>query len=195
MLCLNFSCQCEHHEYFYEPTLQCLNKSNFMEPCKSSKSCRVDLGLECRENKCQCNSEIKFWSFPKNKCEDFYGYGQLGCSSDDNCDKGLICNLYPDKNNCSCPILSKYGMCDCERNENEDIYWNGKNCANKLNTFSKCNFDYECKKPNVCLHKLSFCSPEFFLSSLLRNCALKKNNFVIINIIFIIFVLELIKNF
>lgn len=193
MLCRNHSCQCESDEYFFEPTLKCLNRSYFMEPCKSSETCREDLGLGCIENKCQCSSELKFWSFVKGRCDNFLVYGQLGCLNDNNCDKDLFCNLNPEINNCSCPVLSKHGMCDCKKNENEDIYWNGKNCANTLGIFSHCNFDYECRKPNICLQKLTFCSPDFFFSYLFRNCAPKKNNFVIFYLFFIS-VMKLLEN-
>jgi hypothetical protein len=188
MLCRNGKCQCESHEHFNEPLLQCLNKTTHETFCHSSSTCRDDIGLICVNNKCQCDPITQLWSNINEKCENFFGYGKLGCSKDNDCRGNLVCNLKPSENNCSCPMLSLYGMCDCKVNENEQFYWNGETCTHALRAFSFCKFDYECKKSSICLQKISLCSSDFKFSSILRNDAMNYNKFHVLVFTFLIFI-------
>jgi hypothetical protein len=56
-----------------------------------------------------------------------YSYSINGCFDFTDCDstKSLVCNL---GTNCTCPIVSKQGMCDCARSLNNEYYWNGNKC-------------------------------------------------------------------
>lgn len=166
MQCRSKKCQCESNEYFDEIKMNCVNKTLFNSPCETSKTCHEELGLMCQNNLCQCESTKKFWSINDTRCIDQYKYGQIGCKTNHQCSVNLICNL--NENNCSCPLISKRNMCDCERNENNYTYWNGESCVPAGENMSKCKNDYECRYPRVCLDTLSKCSNSYFMKLLFK---------------------------
>ena len=168
---INQKCECNTNEYFDEISMECLNKTLINSECITNRTCHADLGLQCdlQQKKCVCNSKTSFWSHKYDRCILFYKYGIRGCSSNQQCDFNLICNSL--NNNCSCPIVSQFGMCDCERNEQKQMYWNGLECVQAGAKWSKCKKNnYECIDSLVCLDRLGACySNSAFLRFFLKS--------------------------
>jgi hypothetical protein len=118
---------------------------------------------------CQCDLKKQFWSSESNMCVDLLKYGSMGCKSDYQCDSNLICNSYPMLNNCSCPVKSSNGMCDCKRSSGNEFFWNGVDCIPAGDKMFTCKKDYECLSSLVCLDKISRCAAKSFYSSFLRS--------------------------
>jgi len=176
MKCLlnNQKCECQTNDLYFDPiNMNCLNKTLINSKCESDRTCHTDLGLSCKDRKCVCNSKTSFWSHTQSKCIQFLKYGQIGCTSSQQCSLNLVCNVYPlfDKNNCTCPVRSMLNMCDCERSRDKQMYWNGVECVQAGLKDSKCKkYDYECMDSLICLDRLGQCDAKssflrFFLKS------------------------------
>jgi hypothetical protein len=89
------------------------------------------------------------------------------CTSNRTCNRllGLSCQDYK----CQCDSLKKYWSY-------EEV-----ECVKAGGNWDKCEKDYQCKKPYVCLDKISRCFTENFLSNLFKSVSacLKINNFLI----------------
>lgn len=166
MICLEKKCQCNSYEHFDDMSFNCLNKTLFNSFCRSDQTCHVDLGLKCQDNLCKCDLN-QFWSPILNKCVNFFKYGQIGCMANHECISNLICNSANDK--CSCPLKSVANMCDCERNDEKNLYWNGTQCRLAGDKNSYCLNNYECRDGLVCLNRLTKCSNSSFLSLIFKS--------------------------
>lgn len=153
-------CQCSMQKYYVRANLSCVDRTLNNTACTSDNTCRVDLGLSCQANLCQCDSTKQFWHSTqgkliknknkklklnkillKGKCIDYMTYGAIGCTTDSHCQtsKGLICNLNPLNNKCDCPLSSVTGMCDCKRVVGEEFYWDGSQCIRAASYGISCN--------------------------------------------------------
>ena len=115
MKCKDGLCKCMIGQHFDETELKCLNNTLVKTQCLSNRTCNSLLGLSCQNFECQCDLNIKYWSYKENKCVDLLSYGVVGCDSDKNCLANLKC---------------EFEMCNCERSVINEKYWNGTFCAN-----------------------------------------------------------------
>lgn len=81
----------------------CKKSSIINESCTFDNDCRDWANLVCNQNKCICNDYTTEWSGYLKKC--IKHYGEKGCSSNNDCDRGLICNKSAG-NMCMCPYLN-----------------------------------------------------------------------------------------
>jgi hypothetical protein len=87
-------------------------------------------------------------------------------------------------------------MCDCERNEQKQMYWNGLECVQAGAKWSKCKKNnYECVDSLVCLDRVGSCDSnssflKYFLSSSSQSNSGHTNHSNIINI-FVIFYISI----
>jgi len=166
MKCENGACHCKIGQHFDQTELICLDNTLINTSCTSNRTCNRLLGLSCQDYKCQCDSLKKYWSYEEQKCVNLLSYGEIGCKTKHECFGNLNCD---------------YGMCNCGRTTLNEMYWNGSLCVNAGGNWDKCEKDYQCKKPYVCLDKISRCSTQNFLTSLFKSnsACLKINNFLI----------------
>jgi len=148
-------CRCSIGQHFDETELICLNNTLIDSSCTSNRTCDSLIGLSCQDSKCQCDFSKKYWSYKENKCVNLLSYGETSCYLDKECIGNLKCN---------------YGMCNCGSTTLNEMYWNGSYCVQAGGKWAKCEKDYQCKSPYICLNIIfSRCSTNFFMSDLLRS--------------------------
>ena len=140
-------CECSFDKYFNSVSLTCVDRTLNYTTCSTSNTCRVDKGLSCQNQFCQCDLSAKYWHSTDKGCIAFIVYGETGCYADANCvsGKNLICNLDSSVNNCDCSLDSKNSMCDCKRVFGDEFYWDGSKCVAAKFYGESCDEDYECR--------------------------------------------------
>ena len=100
------------------------------------------MGLTCQNNTCKCNA-TQFWY--KSTCLNYFRYNTGICTADNQCEKGLICQL--NGTSCSCPIAVPIGNCDCPtRVVESEYYYNGSSCVEAASYNKACTGgNYTCK--------------------------------------------------
>lgn len=144
MTCIG-TCQCSSNQYFTNSDLKCNEKKVINDFCDINNQCRLDLGLSCQNNTCQCNSTF-VWIVSECKCMPLLSYGEKTCVDNLQCKGNSICNFNPTNNPCNCPMKSISGMCDCERVNGDEYYWNGTACVPAGDIGATCTpyADYMC---------------------------------------------------
>jgi len=147
MSCTGGKCQCSSTEYFVLASLICVPRTLNNTSCATDNTCRVDLGLTCQSNICQCDMSTKFWHSTQANCINFMTYSQTGCTVDANClaSQNLICNTDPTAK-----------MCDCAY----DYYWNSGNSQCELRTgyFTYCSSSVDsCVRNFTCRDSRCIC--------------------------------------
>ena len=75
------------------------------------------------ENICTCEPNEKYWNDKTGICSTFLTYDNEYCNDDEECKGNLIC--FKSSFSCNCPSNVIANKCDCERNLNNEYYWNG----------------------------------------------------------------------
>ena len=145
MNCTQNMCQCGAYRYFNDISLVCQDQTTNNSACIANNTCRVDKGLTCQNELCQCDLTNQFWHRAYNKCIDLMGYNGQGCEINSNCrdDENLFCNLDSSANQCNCPSLSAGQMCDWRRAFSNELFWNGSYCEQACTYAQSCNATYE----------------------------------------------------
>jgi hypothetical protein len=150
--CLNGECSCDSFYYFEKHNFTCIAQVSVNESCLEDIQCKFDLGLSCQSNKCICDAYEQVWFNDTTGCVYYFNYSSVGCTRDSDCqpEKSLICNLNPSSNQCNCPLTSINAMCDCERVNGNELFWNGTSCVPAKTEFSTCSYSHECLNPMIC---------------------------------------------
>jgi hypothetical protein len=146
MQCISNKCICPGTSYYNATGYECKEKLLNGGSCDGDRMCKDEKGLFCLAGVCSCKIN-QFWLSSISSCQNYYDYGEVGCSADSQCSPGLslLCNTNLSNNNCTCPILSQANMCDCMRTSGNEFYWDGSKCAPALPFDSACFFDFECQ--------------------------------------------------
>jgi hypothetical protein len=178
--CSSGECSCGSFIYFEPFNFTCITQVSVNESCQKDIQCRMDLGLTCQSNKCQCNAGKQVWFNNTIGCVDYFNYSSVGCARNSHCQPGksLICNLNPTSNQCNCPLTSIISMCDCNRVNGNEFYWNGSKCVSAKAEFSSCIFSHECLKPMTCnsTSKTCLCPFTQYYNSATYSCNPKSLN-------------------
>ena len=86
-------CQCSSGQYFHSLNIKCQNQTLNNTTCSEDRTCRVDLGLSCQNDLCQCDYMSQFWSSINTSCINYLKYNESKCESTTQCDtiQNLIC--------------------------------------------------------------------------------------------------------
>lgn len=111
MNCVNGTCACSSFQYHNTTAVKCEDQKRINQSCTINHNCRVDKGLICANEMCQCNASNPYWSVTYDECLHTY---QQPCVYDQNCDANrfLFCpsNL---SYQCNCPETTRVNYCDC----------------------------------------------------------------------------------
>ena len=110
MPCTSGQCQCAFDSYFELSSFSCVARTLNNTACLTNNTCRVDLGLSCQNNYCQCDLTAKFWLGSLGQCSPFLTLNQTGCTIDANC-------ISSQKLSCIA------GKCDCLAVFGNETYW------------------------------------------------------------------------
>ena len=150
MTCQSGICRCGSFQFHNISTLACTSQNSHNQACIVDFNCRVDKGLECRNNLCECVNATPTWISNAGwvKCIKLKNYTET-CTSSIECDGsvGLVCNSGSNNNLCNCPSTSSVGMCDCVRRSSNETYWNGTKCIAAAPYGQSCiaNTNYTCQ--------------------------------------------------
>ena len=153
-----FRCLCSSTQYFNYANNTCETLLSVYGICNQPDACDGALGLSCQNNQCQCNS-TQFWNV--TSCINLFSYAGGVCSSDNQCQKSLVC--LTSGASCSCPWSIVYGYCDCpSRLVGSEYYWNGTNCVIAASFNQSCSSaDYTCQyltQNTYCNTTIGLCS-------------------------------------
>jgi hypothetical protein len=162
----SYKCICPSLMFYNYISLKCIEQLLNNNTCTVLDACRNDLGLNCENGICQCNS-TQFWN--ASACVNYYSYNQGSCSGNSQCISNLICKT--SGVSCLCPTSVSNNKCDCQaRILNNEQYWNGSQCivAGKYGDF--CTNDYQCQILTlslICdtLNKICICSNSIYDAS------------------------------
>ena len=181
MCFLIFKGSCSYTKYYDTKLLDCVPRTLNNTDCKTSYSCRVDLGLSCQNSLCQCSSPSQFWLASASQCVNLLSYSGIGCTADSHCisTPNLICNLNPVSNKCDCPTISVSGMCDCKRTSGSEYFWDSASskCLPAVTYAISCapGNDYRCRtltEITYCTSNQCKCSDVRYWNTVSNKCGL-----------------------
>jgi hypothetical protein len=147
-----FNCKCPALQYYNNENKRCEDQKSNNISCSEQDACRIDLGLSCINNICECDSTTQFWN--ETTCINYFTYNTGVCLSDNECNEnstGLICKIIG--RSCGCPEqVQDGGYCDCDdRYYGNEHYWNGSKCVKAGIYGDACNSSYECQQLTLLL--------------------------------------------